>query len=282
MQIIRKKKKSGGERLIYAPSPEEKARLKALVPELNAAALAEDRHGVAHGFMPGRSPVTNAMTHRGYEYSLSFDLADWFDTVTPWHLARVMHNLDRKYYELCFVDGAARQGLPTSPAIANIAASPMDAEIVALRVRSRLGWTYGQYSRYADDLTFSFDREATARWLLNVIPPIVERHGFKINPAKTKLQWAGAGRRMITGVAVDSEIHAPRYIRRRVRAAAHRMGGNPWARAQHNGLKEWTKLVLPHDYRPPTTFREAVRVIANTIIAAPGNFVRALFGRKII
>jgi RNA-directed DNA polymerase len=288
MRIIRLPKKSGGWRVIYAPNPEEKTKLKALVPELNAAALAADKHGVSHGFMPGRSPVTNAMQHRGYMYSLSFDLAEWFETVTPAHIRRTLcpdgfpTRLQSKIEFRCFVDGAARQGLPTSPAIANLAASPMDAEIMALRVRSRLGWTYDSYTRYCDDLTFSFSREATAKWLLAIIPPLVERHGFKINPAKTKLQCARAGRRMITGVAVDNEIHPPRYIKRKVRAARHRMGKNPRARAQHNGLTEWARLVVPHDYEPPSKIKAAIRSTVRTILNAPRGFVKAVFGRKII
>ncbi len=261
--------------------------LKALVPELNAAALKADKHGVSHGFMPGRSPVTNAMAHRGYAYSLSFDLADWFDTVTLDHLGdtRVggwLLRVDRdRKLSICFVDGAARQGLPTSPAIANIAASPMDAEIMALRVRGRFGFPF-EYSRYADDLTFSYSREGTAKWLLKVIPEIVERHGFKINPAKTKLQCARAGRRMITGVAVDTEVHAPRYIKRKIRAASHRMGRNPWARGQHRGLTEWSKLKLPADFNPHSLqpITAAIVKLTTKILNGAEKFLRAPFTRK--
>lgn len=272
-------KKSGGWRIIYAPNPEEKAALKAMVPQLNAAALCADKHGVSHGFMPGRSPVTNAMAHRGYAWSLSFDLADWFETVTMAHLVKVMPERAHKFV-ICFVHCRAVQGLPTSPAIANLAASPMDNDIVALRVRGRLGWSYGSYSRYADDLTFSFDRESTAAWLMKEIPAIVERHGFNINPAKTKLQCARAGRRMITGVAVDTEVHAPRYIKRKLRAASHKAGKNPWSRGQQRGLKEWTLLKLPKEWERQPFFPSFVRRITTRILNAPKGFVRAVFGRK--
>src|SRR5258708_358251 len=97
MRIIRIPKKDRTWRVIYAPNPEEKAALKALVPELNVAALKMDKHGVSHGFMPGRSPVTNAMAHRGFMYSLSFDLESWFDTVTPWHLATIWQHLNQTW-----------------------------------------------------------------------------------------------------------------------------------------------------------------------------------------
>lgn len=286
MRIIKRPKKSGGWRVIYAPSPEEMAALKRMVPELNAAALAADKHHVAHGFMPGRSPVTNAMVHRGFMYSLSFDLADWFDTVTLDHVLRMGLNMPLAKWphvelETCFVDGAARQGLPTSPAIANIAAAAMDNDIVALRVRGRLGWSYGSYSRYADDLTFSFDRECTAAWLMKEIPLIVERHGFKINPAKTKLQCAKAGRRMITGVAVDTDVHVPRFIKRKLRAATHTAGKNPWSRQQQRGLSEWSKLKLPLAYQPPTTtIKQDVVNLTIKIVVAAKRLLPHPFSRK--
>lgn len=279
MRIIYIRKKNGSKREIYAPSPDEKARLRRQVGRLNGFALMLDRHGVVHGFMPLRSPVTNALAHRGYAFSLSFDLEDFFNTVTPEHVMNIP-GLMSDELAYCFVDGAAKQGLPTSPALANIAASAMDNDIMALRVRSRLGWSFGEYTRYADDLTFSFDREHTARWLLEVIPPVVERHRFRINPAKTRLQAASAGRRIITGVAVDSDIHVPRKMKRRLRAARHQMN-----MAQARGLREWSRLRLPAGYvppQPPPILATYVREVIEVTITAPGRFVRAVFGRRII
>lgn len=288
MRIQTIRKKNGSPRLIYCPNPEEKAALRKLLPDLNAAALAADKHGVAHGFMPGRSAVTNAMAHRGHAYSLSFDLADWFDTVKLHHLGTTkvggwVLTTDRdRVLSICFVDGAARQGLPTSPAIANIAAAPMDAEIMALRVRGRVGWNFDVYTRYADDLTFSFEREGTARWLMRVIPEIVERHGFKINPNKTRLQCAHAGRRMITGVGVDAGIHPPRYIKRKIRAAAHRMGRNPWSRNHHHGLSEWARLRPPAFIAgvPMQPITAVIIKVTMKVLNASERWLRAPFSRK--
>ncbi len=278
MRIIHIRKKNGSHREIWCPSPDEKARLRRQLDRLNGFAILMDRHGVVHGFMPHRSPVTNAVAHRGYAFSLSFDLEDFFNTVTAEHVMNVPGLMsDETCY--CFQWGPARQGLPTSPALANIAASAMDNEIMALRTRGRLGWSFGEYTRYADDLTFSFNREYTARWLKEVIPPLVERHRFKINHAKTRLQAASAGRRIITGVAVDDSLHVPRKMRRKLRAARHQRN-----RAQAIGLREWARLRLPHGYQPPqspTVMARVVEVIEVTI-AAPGRFVRAVFGRRII
>lgn len=126
------------------------------------------------------------------------------------------------------------------------------------------------YTRYADDLAFSFNFPDVVEMLMREVPRIVEKHGFRINPSKTHLQCAKAGRRIITGVAVDSGVHPTREIKRRIRAAAHqsetgrltqrtermllsRALSNKQSGAslramlvgQLRGLEEWAKLKLP-------------------------------------
>lgn len=252
--FIPKGKGSNKFRTIYVPNAEEMHKLKAQVAELNAVAMDVDSHKVMHGFMPERSPVTNARMHKGYEFTLSFDLEDFFDSVTRKHIGTANTPLASwpcSTLDACFVDGAARQGLPTSPALANIAAAPMVNEIMGLRRSGRFGWNF-VFTIYADDLSFSFERFATAAWLKSEIPPIVERHGFKINPAKTHLQSSTSGRRMITGVAVDDTLHVPRYIKRKIRAAEHQNKPDWKAKNQLRGLREWSLLNLPSGYVPPT------------------------------
>lgn len=243
------------------------------MPLLNCIASIFHTRYVMHGFMPQRSPVTNAMQHIGYAYTLSFDLADFFDSVTRQTL-RIANTPLASWpcdkLDACFVDGAARQGLPTSPALANIAVAPMVNEIMALRQRGRFGWNF-TFTIYADDLCFSFERFATSLWLKRVVPEIVERHGFKINPAKTCLQCSKAGRRMITGVAVDDALHVPRFIKRKMRAAAHQMKRSLRAKDQHRGLLEWSKLKLPAGYVPPCdkfTIATAIQSIQSIPLAA--------------
>ena len=137
MRILRIKKKSGAYRTIYAPDKERKAQCRALLPAIERAAREADKHGVQHGFTEGRSPVTNALVHVGWMYTLTMDMASWFDTVTPDHVLKAERADVWRYgtwdyfKKTCFEDGAARQGLPTSPTIANLAAAPMDAEIMA-------------------------------------------------------------------------------------------------------------------------------------------------------
>lgn len=272
MNIIKISKGNGKYRTIYVPNDEERNASAALVHPMARLAARLDTHGVQHGFTEGRNCVTNALQHIGYQYTLSFDLKDFFDSVTAEHLDRAHGVFPLSIVGAGFFDGAARQGLPSSPSIANVAAVPMDNDIWALGKGNRMGRIFA-YTRYADDLTFSFDNPATAQFLMLEIPKIVERHGFRINPDKTHLQCAKSGRRIVTGVAVgETKVYPTREVKRRLRAAAHQMrtglrGRNLRrliaiqrlrARTQKSkpslnsllvggakGLAEWAKLRLP-------------------------------------
>ncbi len=73
------KKRSGGERVILAP----KADLKALQRKVLDGIVARVPVDAAvHGFVKGRSIVTNALVHSGKQVILRLDLKDFFPTVT--------------------------------------------------------------------------------------------------------------------------------------------------------------------------------------------------------
>jgi hypothetical protein len=238
MRVFSISKRNGKRRTIYAPNDSEKESLRGLLPQLNAAAMAADVAGVQHGFQPGRSPVTNALRHVGYTYTLSFDLENFFESVTAQQVPEEFRDPQ------CFPDGAARQGLPTSPPLANLAAAAMDAEILSRNPRGRFVNQRFVYTRYADDLTFSFNEERLIGTLKRIVPEIVQRHGFAINASKTKLQCAAAGLRHVTGIAVGERgIQPTREIKRRLRAARHQRNT-----AEARGLLEWCRLRIPKGF----------------------------------
>jgi hypothetical protein len=266
---MRQKKipKGGGRwRTVWVPSRREREALRAIVPTLAGTARRLDVHDVMHGFVAGRSPVTNALVHRGRAYTLALDLRDWFDSVRRDQLAP---HVAPDVLDRILVDGAPRQGLPTSPAAANIAAAALDAQIVAALAGR------GVYTRYADDLAISVDDEAVLRELADVVPRLVAAYGWQVHPRKTRLQAAAAGRRVITGVAVDDGIFAPRAARRRLRAARHQR-----RTAQARGLAEWCLLRLPGAARLPGTARRIAA--ASAAPAAPPPPSAAPVARRII
>jgi len=232
-------KGNGKTRLIYVPTGAQKKALRALLPELTRRAQSASLPGVMHGFVPGRSPVTNARLHIGKAYTATFDLKDFFDTVTEEHLPR----LPVKILDQVLVEGSPRQGLPTSPAVANLAAARLDRAI--MRWLKRHGDRSAVYTRYADDLTLSCNDQETLQAALAAIPELVRAAGFELAEAKTHVYDARAGRRIVTGVAVGEKDLAPtRRMKRRLRAAIHQ--GNT---GEAEGLAEWCRLRLPRAER---------------------------------
>lgn len=234
MRIVKLPKKNGSFRTIYVPTIEEKAKLSAVKHEIERRVQNQKCKDVIHGFVRGKSSVTNAMSHVGHKFTLTMDLKDFFDSVTE---LRLRGKISKELQDLCLVDGAARQGLPTSPAMANLAATDIDKAILKLFGKHKLQVVY---TRYADDLTFSFNEREVASLLLTEIPKIVTRSGFKIATEKTHLYESSKGRRIITGIAVDDSLHPTRGTKRKLRAALHQKRLN-----QANGLREWMRLKTP-------------------------------------
>lgn len=242
------KKTPGQYREICSPSAAEKREYRKIVPILNAIS-AELCGPHVHGFIGGKSPVTNARCHVGKKYTLRFDLSDFFDCVTPDHVKGLIPD---EIISQCFYENRAYQGLPSSPAVANIAGSKIDSLILQDLPSGVV------YTRYADDLTFSFDDYSLVAWLKEKIPAKVEECGFRINEKKTWLQDSRFGARRVTGILVDSDIRVPREIRRKMRAAIHQ--GNIFSAS---GLAEWGKLKLPNgrikEEERRSTFAKAIK-----------------------
>ncbi|HRC58948.1 MAG TPA: reverse transcriptase family protein, partial [Kofleriaceae bacterium] len=113
--------------------------------------------------------------------------------------------------------GVLPQGAPTSPALANLACRRLDVRLT--RLAARYGATY---TRYADDLTFSFPQPpqfAIGRFLWWV-DGICQQEGFLEHPAKRKLLRKKTQQR-VTGLVTNQEVHVPRADRRRFRALLH-------------------------------------------------------------
>ncbi len=230
-------KKTGGTRLISAPLPRLKALQRWVLDHLLAKVPV---HDAAHGFVPGRSIVTNAAPHVGKRVVVNFDLQDFFPTVrfprvwglfrslgyppgTATVLALVCTEPDVDEVELdgkrWFVHRSERklpQGSPCSPAITNLLCRRLDQRLTGLARKH--GFTY---TRYADDLTFSGEPEALST-LLGAVRAIVEDEGFRLHPQKTHVMRK-TGRQEVTGLVVNDRVGVPRRFLRRFRAVLHQV-----------------------------------------------------------
>jgi retron-type reverse transcriptase len=229
-------KKTGGVRSISAP----KAALAQCQRWVLDNILARLEVGPqAHGFVPGRSIVTNAEPHAGRAVVVNLDLKDFFPSITfrrvkglfhalgySEHLAtvlgllcteppRVAAEVDGKVYHVALGARVLPQGACTSPAITNALCRRLDRRLDALARRHAY-----QYSRYADDLTFSGDRPAVVGRLLRSARSIVAAEGFTEHPTKTRVMRRSR-RQEVTGVTVNSRPTVSRRQLRTLRAVLH-------------------------------------------------------------
>jgi hypothetical protein len=142
------------------------------------------------------------------------------------------------------------QGAPTSPALSNLVCRRLDARLSALA--ARVG---AAYTRYADDLTFSFHEEPARGlghfvWWVN---QVLGQEGFVENLKKRRV-LRPAGQQRITGLVTNCGLSVPREARRRFRALLHdcaRRGvteevtGHPEPRAYLLGFASYVAMVQP-------------------------------------
>jgi RNA-directed DNA polymerase len=235
-RVARIPKGRGKYREIYIASKQDRLALRCLLPQLQETHTRCDSTSTGYAFLIGRNCALMALQHIGHRFTLSMDLENFFESITPRHVEDV---LTPALIDYCFIDGRLRQGLPTSPVISNIAFCPFDrAIIVALQVLK----LDAVYTRYADDLVFSYADASIGGKIQTVVRQIVGRGGFKVNEQKTSIQSAKNGRIVVAGIALDaSGLHATRKTRRKIRAALHQ--GNEASAA---GLVEWSKCKLPN------------------------------------
>lgn len=231
-------KRSGGERLIMAP----KKKLKEIQRKVLRKVLDQlPTPSHAHGFVKGRSVRSGADKHAGKKVVVKLDLADFFGTVTFPRVRGFFIGLGYGYpvatslavlttacerqpvkvedvlYQVPVGERHCIQGAPTSPALCNQIARKMDNRLNGLA--QKIGF---EYTRYADDLTFSGDDASKVKHLLSLARKIIEDEGFKIRPDKTRIMRAG-GRQQVTGVTVNKVVGLSRKERRKLRALLHRL-----------------------------------------------------------
>jgi hypothetical protein len=236
-------KKSGGKRRIIVVHKDNKQTYLYYLGTLNR--IQTECCPYAHGFMPHRSTITSAMEHVGYRYTLSCDLVDFFSNCTTWP-SEIDKELGLHIKENCLWHGVPEQGLPTSPAFANLSVAHMDIELDLWLTRLDPD---ASYTRYADDMMFSSNDRYTMDTMRQVITTTVTKHGHTCHPKKWSLQDAHYGNRVLCGVSIGPDgIQATRRTRRKLRAAGHvldRRGPRKGRLKRYIGLKGWCDMHLP-------------------------------------
>lgn len=223
-----------------------------------------------HGFVPDRSIVTNAKVHasRRNHFILNLDLEDFFSSITFFRVRGVLtsrpfnfsHQVATVIAHMCTLGGKLPQGAPTSPFLSNLVCRTMDRDLTDLARRNR-----ATYTRYADDITFSFimrtrrslpaaictaDDEGHLALGAELLDLITNKHHFAINEAKTRL--SDRHRRMeVTGLTINKFPNVRRKFIDGIRGALNAWERNGYAKTQ----KGWQDRIaasanLPVDQKP--------------------------------
>jgi retron-type reverse transcriptase len=216
-------------------------------------------HPAAHGFVIGRSTVTNATKHVGKAVVANADLRDFFPTITFPRVLGIFRQVGYspavstvlallcteaprrtivyagKPFHVAAGPRALPQGACTSPALSNLASRRLDSRLTG--IASKLGWTY---TRYADDITLSAPADAAKDrigYLLARLRHIAGDEGFVVNEKKTRILRRSTAQD-VTGIVVNDRPGVPRESVRRLRAILHR--------AKTEGLEAQNHQRIPH------------------------------------
>jgi len=218
-------KRNGEPRKIEAPAPALKGIQKTLNFHLQAVYLSIRPENV-HGFIirpAGKIEpfgiVSNARAHISRAYVLNLDIRDFFHSFnasdvrdlfrgSPFHFPEALSNLLAMlttWYDILPV------GAPTSPVISNFLSYHLDKKLAEYAANKE-----GIYTRYADDITFSFSRWIDDTIILG-IRKIISEAGLEVNDSKFRLRSRNS-RQSVTGLIVNEKVNVDRRYIRKVRA----------------------------------------------------------------
>lgn len=235
-------KRSGGQRTIHAPSPALK-QIQRLILRRVLGRLRAHPHAV--GFERGHSIVTNAVCHVGQAVVAKMDIVNFFASTSGKRVEDYFRYIgwNREaaglLTALCTFEGGLPQGAPTSPRLSNLVNHGVDAGLKALAESS--GATY---TRYADDITFSFpnDDNKAMRMVLTVTRQILRDYGYKVHMGRKRRIMRQHQRQEVTGLVVNRKAQLPRRTRRWLRAVRHRARGESGPTLAEWQLRGWTAL----------------------------------------
>lgn len=224
------RKKSGGLRIISAPVTALKIIQRKLSQVLYSVYAPK---APVHGFVPGRSIVTNAQLHTRQRHVFNIDIADFFDSI---HFGRVRGifiappyqlpaNVATVLAQICCLSNKLPQGAPTSPVVSNMVCARLDSQLRLLAKEKHC-----VYTRYADDITFStrlirFPKDIAYRREDSVLVgrrllEIMKGNDFEINWKKVRLQHRNYSQK-VTGLTVNKFPNVDRRFVKKIDSMIH-------------------------------------------------------------
>jgi len=225
-------KKSGGKRTISSPRSDLKSIQRSLSNSLVEYEIElskeKNKRKVSHGFEKERSIITNSQAHRNKRFVCNMDIENFFES---FHFGRIRGFFEKNndfllprevatvIAQICCYKGKLPQGAPTSPVITNFICRILDMRIISIAQKYKL-----DYTRYADDLTFSTnDKFFLVQYgkFVESLKKEVCNFGLEINDKKTRLQFKSS-RQEVTGLVVNNRVNVKREFYKHTRAMAYK------------------------------------------------------------
>ena len=243
-------KRSGGKRILHVPDDATKQLQRKLLQQLIERLPIHDR---VHGFRKGHSIVDNAAEHTGQAVIVKLDIIDFFPSTNSVRVKSAFRGAGFNKSAATLLtgltchEGGLPQGAPSSPALSNYVNKNMDEKLAeAASTRGAV------YTRYADDITFSFAKYSryNIHNLLIATGKILRPYGYRLNNKKKRIIRQHR-QQLVTGLVVNERVNLPRKTRRWLRSVKHRMETGGEATLTNSEFRGWLSLLKMVDADSP-------------------------------
>ena len=213
-------KRDGNERVVYQPSKKIKVIQYWLISNVFQSIRV---HSAATAYSKGKSIKHNLLLHKKNRFFLKLDFCEFFPSITYDYLSSIVDSWlkdDRSHFNsdelkqliklVCFYKNDRLPiGYPSSPIISNIVMYNFDLLISSNVVESGM---YGEvkYSRYADDMVFSTNKQGACQEIKNCVMQLLIDIGsptLKLNEQKTRYLSSSGGSALVTGLRLCYDTH---------------------------------------------------------------------------
>ena len=177
-------------------------------------------HPSAHGFLKGKTTLSNAKVHLNKKELLQVDIKSFFKSIPTSSIVTVFEKLGftsemaKLMTQLCSINDAIEEGLNTSPMLANLYFYEIDKKLYTLAIKYKC-----EYTRYADDMTFSSNETVLKDTdLLEKIVEILNVENLLLTNEKTRYSKNGQSQ-YVTGLSISNNERPriPKKVKKKLR-----------------------------------------------------------------
>lgn len=214
-KIFTIKQKNWKERVICEPTPLLKIIQEKILEKILNPYFCKNNKEYMTGFILWKSIKDNAKFHTKKKIVVKIDLKDFFPSISTEKIFIVFYkmlwynyNVSKYLAWLCTYKNQIPQWSPTSPALSNMVAKKLDARLYGyLKAIEKNTDLEIEFSRYADDITISFNKNIWSflERILETIIDIIEDEWFDVNYKKLQI-ITSKNKQKVTWLVVNDKI----------------------------------------------------------------------------